>query len=367
MNSGVARNALVIIAAVMTAYALFWLRNILIPPALALFLVLMVDGLARLLAQRAPFLPGWADLPVALILSSAAFGLTVYAVAANAAGFAAQLMSETARLNALIAGVAGAFGIRVPPTLAQIISQLNPTRYIGDVALALQSFASSAFYVFIYMGFMIASRQGFRKKVGFLFPDRDEREGAAGVFYRIRDGLQRYLFIQTVTAVMIAAGSAVLMAALGLSNPLFWAFLIFVLTFVPVIGGAVGTVLPPLFALVQFPGYWHALVMFVGLWVIMFLVGNVLSPRMQRDSLNIDPVVVVLSLAVWGAIWGVPGMFLSTPLTVTAIIILAQFEGSRWIAILLSGDGEPEGRSQSARPALAAPRNPEQRSSVTNV
>jgi hypothetical protein len=49
-------------------------------------------------------------------------------------------------------------------------------------------------------------------------------------------------------------------------------------------------------------------------------------------------------------------MFLSTPLTVTGIIILAQFEGSRWIAILLSGDGEPQTEPVLARPALAAPR-----------
>jgi predicted PurR-regulated permease PerM len=89
---------------------------------------------------------------------------------------------------------------------------------------------------------------------------------------------------------------------------------------------------------------------------------------MQRDSLNIDPVVVLLSLAIWGAIWGIPGMFLSTPLTVAAITILAQFEGSRWIAILLSGDGEPEGRPvMPDRPALAAPGTPSRSSSVTNV
>jgi hypothetical protein len=36
-------------------------------------------------------------------------------------------------------------------------------------------------------------------------------------------------------------------------------------------------------------------------------------------------------------------MFLSTPLTVAAMVILAQFEGSRWIAILLSEDGDPQG------------------------
>jgi len=93
---------------------------------------------------------------------------------------------------------------------------------------------------------------------------------------------------------------------------------------------------------------------------------------MQRDSLNIDPVVVLLSLALWGAIWGIPGMFLSTPLTVACIIILAQFDGSRWIAILLSGDGAPQGRSPSHRPALAPPTPsataPDERAStITNV
>jgi predicted PurR-regulated permease PerM len=144
------------------------------------------------------------------------------------------------------------------------------------------------------------------------------------------------------------------MAIIGLPNAAFWAFLIFVAVFVPVIGGAIGTVLPPLFALVQFPTFWPALFLFIGLEVIMFVVGNVIQPSMQRDSLNIDPVVVLLSLAFWGAIWGIPGMFLSTPLTVTGIIVLSQFEGSRWIAVLLSGDGAPEQEPVLRRPRRAS-------------
>ena len=62
---------------------------------------------------------------------------------------------------------------------------------------------------------------------------------------------------------------------------------------------------------------------------------------MQGDNQNIDPVVVLLALAFWGKVWGVVGMFLSTPLAVMAMAILAEFKGSRWMAILLSGDGEP--------------------------
>ena len=358
MNSGVARNALVIIAAILGAYALFWLRAILVPLALAIFLLAMVDGLARLLAQRAPFVPQALALPVALLTSVVVAGLVIYAVAANAAGFAQELISDTARLNQIIARIAGAFGVRVPPTMAQIINQLNPVRYMGDVARALQSFASGAIYVLVYLGFLIASRQGFQRKARALFPIRDERSGASQVFYRIRDSIQRYLWIQTVTGVMIAGLSGLVMYALGLSNALFWSFLILVLSFVPVIGGAIGSVLPPLFALVQFPTTWRAVVLFVALQAIGFAVGNVVQPRMQRDSLNIDPVVVLLSLGLWGAFWGLPGMFLSTPLTVSVITVLAQFEGSRWIAILLSGDGAPEGaptRRRTRHPALAPP------------
>jgi hypothetical protein len=70
---------------------------------------------------------------------------------------------------------------------------------------------------------------------------------------------------------------------------------------------------------------------------------------MQGDSLNMDPLVVLLSLAFWGALWGITGMFLSTPLTVLVMVILAQFEGSRWIAILLSANGDPQGLGRGSR------------------
>ena len=348
-NSGVARNALVVVAVILTGGALLWGAAILTPLVLALFLMVMVDGFARLLA-RTPFLPEWAALPVALLLTALGFGLTVYVVVNNTAGFVGEMIKDLPRLNAVIAQIGGAFGVHVPPTVQQIINQINPEQYVGDVARALQAFGGGSMLVLIYLGFLIASRQGFARKIGALFPDVQERTHAVAVFVRIRNGLERYLWIQSVTGAAIAAGAWGLMAIIGLPNAVFWAFLIFVAVYVPVIGGAIGTILPPLFALVQFPTFWPALFLFIGLEVIMFVVGNVVQPRMQRDSLNIDPVVVLLSLAFWGAIWGIPGMFLSTPLTVTAIIILAQFEGSRWIAVLLSGDGSPEQEPVLRRP-----------------
>ena len=349
-QSGVARSASIIVAALITGYALYWLRGILTPLALALFLMVLVDGFARFLAKRAPMLPSAAALPVALGLSVLAAGATVYVVAGNAASFGAQLVGAAPRFNALLAQLASAVGVAVPPTIPQLINQLNPAAYLGTVAASLQSFAGGTMYVLIYLGFLIASRQGFTRKAKALYPDAQEREHATALFVRIRDGVERYLWIQTVTGALIALLSWAVMAAVRLENSVFWAFLIFVICFIPVIGGLIAGALPPLFALVEFPTLWQAVVLVIALQIILFVVGSVLLPRMQRDTLNIDPVVVLLSLAFWGAIWGIPGMFLSTPLTVMAIVILAQFSGSRWIAVLMSGDGEPETGSVLAPP-----------------
>lgn len=179
------------------------------------------------------------------------------------------------------------------------------------------------------------------------------------VFERVRGGVEGYLWVQTVTGLMICAAAWVLMRAVGLQNAEFWTFVIFVVGFIPVLGGAIAGLAPPLFALVQFESYWPALVLLGGLQAILFISGNMIQPRMQGDNQNIDPVVVLLSLAFWGKIWGVVGMFLSTPLAVMAMAILAEFRGSRWMAILLSGDGEPyadeakpeaESRDDSPRP-----------------
>ncbi|NBP74184.1 MAG: AI-2E family transporter, partial [Alphaproteobacteria bacterium] len=70
------------------------------------------------------------------------------------------------------------------------------------------------------------------------------------------------------------------------------------------------------------------------------VIGNVLEPRMMGKSLNLSSLVVIVSLAVWGSIWGVTGMFLSVPITVVLMIVLAEFKQTRPIAILLSADGK---------------------------
>ncbi len=338
-----ARGAMVVIAVVVSGAALYWLGAILTPLALALFLMVMVDGFARVLRRRAHKLPKAAALPVAIGVSLVVFSVTAYVIGANMRAFAVQLVQDIPKLDIAIARLMGSMGLTAAPKLEHIIQTLNPSDYLMGIAGGLRGFIFTSVLVLIYLGFLLASRQAFERKADQLFATGSERRHAAEMFLRIRSGVERYLWIQTVTTGLIAIASGVVMAAIGLSNALFWTFAIFVVGFIPIVGGAIGIVAPPLFALVQFDTWWQAVVLLVVLQIINFIVGNVLYPRMSGRSLNVDPVALLLSLAFWGAIWGLPGMFLSTPLTVMAMVVLAQFRSTHWIAVLLSADGFPLG------------------------
>ncbi|MFN3930415.1 MAG: AI-2E family transporter [Brevundimonas sp.] len=351
-TSSVARNALVAIAVVATGAAVYWLRDILTPLAMAIFLLIMIDGVKRFIEERTGIPHRFAGT-AALILVVVLFFASIWVIVNGAAGFFSEANGVTSRIGPRIDQIlidgARVLGVETVPTAAELMNQLDLRSYLADAALQAQGVLTGAFFVMIYLAFLIASQSGFRRKIVGMFPDRTARGEALEVFERVRGGVEGYLWVQTVTGAMICAAAWLLMRAVGLQNAEFWTFVIFIVGFIPVLGGAVAGLAPPLFALVQFESYWPAVILLVGLQIILFISGNLIQPRMQGDNQNIDPVVVLLSLAFWGKIWGVVGMFLSTPLAVMAMAILAEFKGSRWMAILLSGDGEPYADSEATK------------------
>ena len=344
-TSTVARNALVAVAVVAAGAAVYWLRDILTPLAMAIFLLIMIDGVKRFIEDRTP-VPGHLAGAAALIVVILGFFASIAFVVYGATGFFDESTGVVARigprLDQIITDTYRMVGAgEEPPTVSDLIGRIDVGSYLAIIARQAQGVVTGAVFVLIYLAFLLASQAGFRRKLVGMFPDRIARGEAVEVFQRVRGGVEGYLWVQTVTGALICVCAWALMRAVGLPNAEFWTFVIFVVGFIPVLGGAVAGLAPPLFALVQFETYWQAGVLLAGLQTILFISGNVIQPRMQGDNQNIDPVVVLLSLALWGKLWGVVGMFLSTPLAVMAMAILAEFRGSRWMAILLSGDGEP--------------------------
>ena len=195
--------------------------------------------------------------------------------------------------------------------------------------------------IFLYTAFMLVERGRFLKKATTIAGPEAASAIVSDVIDDIGHLVRQYISIKTLTSVIVAAISLVIMLALGVDFAAFWALLIFAFNFIPIIGSIVAVILPTLLALVQPDGG----LVFAGATLgLLFLaeqaVGSFIEPRLLGKSLNLSPLVILLSLASWGALWGFAGMLLCVPITVAIMIVLSQFEATRPIAVLLSDNGE---------------------------
>jgi predicted PurR-regulated permease PerM len=342
-----------IMTVILVFFALRALRHVLTPFILAVFLLLMIGGLEGVLKRRTP-LRQEVILPAAIAVVVALFGLSIWLIAANGAHIVAESTGFLPRLDLLLKMGSEQLGLQAAPTIDQLFHQLNPGHYIASLAQAVGDVAEKAVLVIIYLGFLLASRAKFGRKLAEMFEESRHAE-ALTIMERIQHGVEGYIWVQTVAGGLIAVGSAAIMEVMGLSHVLFWSFVIFLANYIPVIGVAIGVLLPTGFGLVELDAVWKALVIFAGMEIVHFVVGHVYMPRMQGKSLNIDPLVVLMSLAFWGVIFGVAGAFLSTPLTVIVMAVCAEFPATRGIAILLSSDGHPFAPPDPAPTAAETP------------
>jgi AI-2 transport protein TqsA len=207
---------------------------------------------------------------------------------------------------------------------------------------AMAALVSQSGIVMIYVGFLLVDQQFFERKLVALVPDPVRRAQTRLVLERIADAILAYLQVMTLMSLLTAALSYAVMRLVGLDHALFWATMIFFLNYIPTIGSILGTVLPGLFALLQFGELWPAFLALTGVGAVQFVVGNILLPRVSSGTLNISLFVILFSLFAFGALWGVTGMFVAMPLTAILIITFSYFETTRPIAILLSRDGALE-------------------------
>lgn len=341
MNSqSVSRN---IMATAVIIAALIYFSDILKPLTLAIFLWFTIDGLAQFLHARLPFVPRKAAVPFALLVVFVILAFIVAFAAQYVRNFSIDLTAYHARLDAMLATIYSMLPIGGPaPTIGEIFDKVSPSVILSGVGEVLTAFGEEALFVFIYVIGLFAAQAALPKKILNMFPRKVDREHFVAISSAIRTSIEQYLLMQTIISIFVSILCWGLFVLLGLSNPFFWAIITFILTYIPVIGPWVATLLPCLFALVQFTTPIPAVLILVVTHAIQFVAANFVQPRMAGDSLNISALVIFISLAFWGKIWGGEGMFLAVPLSVMLMIVLAQFNSTRNLAIMMSANGNPD-------------------------
>tara|TARA_B110000037_G_scaffold221859_1_gene294317 strand:+ start:5496 stop:6542 length:1047 start_codon:yes stop_codon:yes gene_type:complete len=212
--------------------------------------------------------------------------------------------------------------------------------YFIQVAVeSISGILSNSFLILLYLIFLMLESSKFSEKVKLIYFNNGNYENIRFILENVNDSMSRYITLKTITSVSTGLLSYIVLLLLEIDFAFFWAFLIFVLNYIPTIGSLIATLFPALIALLQFGTFLNPLIVLVSIGTIQFFIGNVLEPKLMGNSLNVSPLVVLLSLAFWGTIWGVTGMILSVPITIMVIISFAQFKATKWIAILLSENG----------------------------
>ena len=333
------RSATVFLAVVAAGFVAMSLQAILTPLVVATFLLILIDAFSLGVERRWPRCPEWLRLSMAAALIIIGFGAIMGVCAHYLRPFTAELTQLEPKIDELLERLT--LVLQLPPlTLPDLARGENPSSALISLFGAARGVLSRTALVVIYLGFLLASRQAFTRKMTRLFEGPARHAHAQAVFQNVRIATEQYMTLQTFKAALMALVGLVTTMAIGLPNAPFWAFLLFLAAYVPIVGGISGVLVPTLVALAQFDTPVRPLLLLAVLGGAIFLIDNVLLPKLQADRLNIDPVVVLLSLGFWGVIFGLPGLFLSTPLTVVVMTLTAEFRSLRWIAILLSRDGE---------------------------
>jgi AI-2 transport protein TqsA len=327
--------SLVIIVAGLRAGA-----SLLIPLVLAIFLAVLCVPLvqwlrARHLPRALAVLVTVATILTALVGPSLLIAATVRQFATAAPVYEVRLRQITNATGEWFSGHLARFGAGGVDT-TMLMSAVDPARAF-DVLLStfsgVATFFSVAFLVVVVAAFML-----FEATAG------DGRSGVEPASWRrqlarIVSEMQIYLRVKTFTSAATGLAAGLWVAAIGVDFAMLWGLVAFLLNYIPNIGSVAAALPPLLIALVQFgPG--AALLVLVGYVAINALIGYGVEPYLMGRRLRFSPLVVFLSVIVWGWIWGFAGALLAVPMTMALKIAFEQSPDLRWIARVLEGDAE---------------------------
>lgn len=316
-------------------------QSIIIPFILAILFWFLIRVIKKVLLKVKVIgkLPKWT---LTLTSTIVLLGFLVFAgtmISKNIADLSKTLPVYEENVNKITAAINQQFDIDIMSQLGDFAKDLNFGNILSSLLATLTGLFGSTFTVLLYLIFLMLEEPIFPKKLKAMYPDKKRYDHMNELVGKIDHSIGNYIALKTVTSLMTGVLSYFALFFIGVDAPLFWAFLIFILNFIPTIGSLIATLFPTIFAVLQFGEITPGILVLSIVGSIQMIVGNFIEPRLMGNTLNISPLVVFLTLAIWGVIWGISGMLLSVPITVILIIIMSEFPGTKPFAILLSQTG----------------------------
>lgn len=183
--------------------------------------------------------------------------------------------------------------------------------------------------------FIIPGMERISKRILKAFPDR-EAVKINKMIINIIEQFENYMVAKSIISFLVGIFTTIFCAIFKVKYPLLWGIVAFILNFIPFIGPSIAVILPTLLLLIQDKSLITLsffLALLIGMHVIM---GNIVEPKFMSEGVNLSPIVIFVSLLIWGYVWGIAGVVLSIPITSALNIIFENIDQLRPFSVLIS-------------------------------
>ncbi len=366
-----------VIGIAVIGYILRELNYIFIPFVIAYFLFFLFSPLNDFLEHKK--IPSYLLVIIDIfILGLIAWGISSFIIG-SFIKFGSQLPEYADRLNKIVSGLAVSMGIKDQFfrnfSIQKIISQIDYQLLAGGIFSSTFSILGSILFVLFYFVFVMTGHEAIYEAIKKRYVDKkvkpelkkiqkrykinnevsasdldhwigdkmnlerhEKEEKLENTFKAITQQIQRYIIVKIAVNLSAAILVTILLALFGVDFPIIWGLFTFLLNFIPTIGSAAALVLPSLMALVQFESFSYALLIALVIAGVQTLFFNIIETTIVGKRLNLNPLLILLSVLIWGYIWGIVGMLLSVPLTAIIKIIIDNSESKnlKFISDLMS-------------------------------
>ncbi|QCD52596.1 AI-2E family transporter [Campylobacter sp. RM16192] len=214
-------------------------------------------------------------------------------------------------------------------------SEFDPNKIFAAFGTLLKEsteLVSKSFFIFLLVTFMLFETNVFHQKIEYFASKNPQANQIVDTFI---SNLKRYLEIKSLTSLATGILIFVGLQIIGVPYAPLWGIVAFVLNFIPTIGSVIAAIPAILVALLM--SDISSAIWTVTLYlVINIAIGNFIEPRFLGKELGISTLAVLMSLLFWGFLFGIGGMFLAVPLTMSLKIALDANPNTKFIAVLLS-------------------------------
>jgi AI-2 transport protein TqsA len=334
--------AIIFIAICLFIFVLHQGRAIMIPLVISVFLWYLINAIARAIAYLKianKSLPRFMRFALAILtIFSILTGIGIL-ISRNINDVIEAAPVYQENFKPIIRQVMLWVGLDHEPSLQEIKEYLDVGKIITILAQSFTGIAGKSLVIVFYTGFLLYEQRYFNRKIINMISDQSTEDHVRAIIQKIDVRIQKYIGIKSFVSAIDSVLTYLILSSFGVDFAEFWGLMAFFLHFIPYAGSFIAITLPSAIALIQFGDPTVFAMVLLCLCLSHAFLGHILEPMLMGNNLNLSPIFIISSLAMWGMVWGVPGMFLAVPILAIITIILSQFPKTRPAAILMSKTG----------------------------